>query len=120
MKNGSCRTGDGSLTGWFFPDVGDTVAVQRALKICIGCPVQRECFNHADSWNEDGVWGGTTEKERRRLRRMVKQGTRLVEDMVCPTCKGVFCWYEATFSGQAKRYCGRCRRYFEATGNGWN
>lgn len=52
----------------FFPQ---TRADERiAIAICRTCPVQQECLDHAIESNErHGVWGGTTERERRALLR---------------------------------------------------
>lgn len=42
-----------------------------ALATCGICPVQQECLDHALATNERfGVWGGTTEKQRRKLSRI--------------------------------------------------
>lgn len=41
----------------------------RAKAICRECPAREECRNFAVQSGEAGVWGGTTEEERRRLRR---------------------------------------------------
>lgn len=36
---------------------------------CRPCPVRRECMNYAlDHYIEDGIWGGLTAHERRRLK----------------------------------------------------
>ena len=40
----------------------------EALKICVDCPVMDACLLHALANHENGVWGGTTEGERRRMR----------------------------------------------------
>lgn len=52
----------------FFPeDVGD---VNHAKSICKTCPVREDCLEFALTTNEDhGVWGGTSARERRRMRR---------------------------------------------------
>ena len=43
-------------------------AAEEAKSICAICPVRLSCLEHALSSRErDGVWGGTTEKERRRI-----------------------------------------------------
>ena len=42
---------------------------RTAKKICMKCPVVGECLSHALKYWESGVWGGTTEVERRELRR---------------------------------------------------
>lgn len=53
----------------FYPQ---TKAEEReALAICSICPVRDECLDHALATNERfGIWGGTTEKERRKLTRI--------------------------------------------------
>lgn len=41
-----------------------------AMRTCIGCPVRMDCFNDAmshRSW-DSGIWGGTTERNRRHVR----------------------------------------------------
>ena len=48
-------------------------AKARALELCARCPVTGECLTYALSMpaNGDfGIWGGTTEKERVRLRKL--------------------------------------------------
>lgn len=45
-------------------------AQNRAKAVCGGCPVRTECLAHAlDNRIEHGIWGGTTERERRSLLR---------------------------------------------------
>jgi WhiB family transcriptional regulator, redox-sensing transcriptional regulator len=55
----------------FFP-AGDTDAEQvaTALSVCESCSVVDECLSYAlESNQRAGIWGGTTERERRSLRR---------------------------------------------------
>ncbi len=66
----SCRDTDPDL---FFP-VGTTglaiVQIEEAKAVCMGCPAQVQCLDFALRANQDsGVWGGTSEDERRQLRR---------------------------------------------------
>jgi WhiB family redox-sensing transcriptional regulator len=62
----ACRRADPAL---FFSD-GDGDGTAVALRICAGCPVQQECLEWALTARATfGVWGGTTEQERRRLLR---------------------------------------------------
>lgn len=50
----------------FFPDSDD--GAEEAKEICASCPVRISCLEHALSARErDGVWGGATERERRRI-----------------------------------------------------
>ncbi|MHB1923747.1 MAG: WhiB family transcriptional regulator [Acidimicrobiales bacterium] len=51
----------------FFPAAEDPA--EGAKMICRGCPVQGPCLDHALRYREAGVWGGTTERERARIRR---------------------------------------------------
>ncbi len=65
-KRGACR---GQGTRAFFAK-GTAPASTRA--ICAGCPVRQECLEVALADDElQGVWGGTTESERRGMRRSV-------------------------------------------------
>lgn len=55
----------------FFPgsDAPEAV-VQRALAVCNMCSVTEECLQYAFEANQRaGIWGGTTEGERKSLRR---------------------------------------------------
>jgi WhiB family redox-sensing transcriptional regulator len=66
----ACRDTDPDL---FFP-VGTTgLAVDQiaaAKAVCDLCPAKEPCLEFALSTNQDsGVWGGTSEEERRRVRR---------------------------------------------------
>lgn len=49
----------------FFPSQG--VNPTNARKICPSCPVQSECLNYGIIYDEPGIWGGMTKKERKRL-----------------------------------------------------
>lgn len=55
----------------FFPS-SDTGAsqIERAVAVCQICPVTEECLEYAFETNQRaGIWGGTTEDERKSLRR---------------------------------------------------
>lgn len=57
----------------FFPS--DAVGVDRARKICQGCPILQQCLDYAIvNHEEHGVWGGASERERRRLRKQRRIG----------------------------------------------
>lgn len=50
----------------FFPDKGGST--REAKNVCASCNVAAECLDYALDNNERfGIWGGTTERERRRL-----------------------------------------------------
>ena len=52
----------------FFPEKGGST--REAKRICSGCEVRAECLEYALAADERfGVWGGLSERERRRLRR---------------------------------------------------
>ncbi len=53
----------------FFPEKGGST--REAKKICTGCEVRAECLSYALAHDERfGIWGGLSERERRRLKRM--------------------------------------------------
>jgi WhiB family redox-sensing transcriptional regulator len=69
---GKCRDMDPAI---FFPS--DGIGVQVAQRICVDCPVKVECLEYALADRIDhGVWGGTSERERRRILRQ-RRLTRL-------------------------------------------
>ena len=52
----------------FFPEKGGST--REAKRICSGCEVRAECLEYALANDERfGIWGGLSERERRRLRR---------------------------------------------------
>ena len=52
----------------FFPEKGGST--REAKRICSGCDVRAECLDYALAHDERfGIWGGLSERERRRLRR---------------------------------------------------
>ncbi len=60
---GACRGIDPDV---FYP-VADEDA-EEAKAICAVCSVRQACLEHALSFREkEGVWGGATERERRRI-----------------------------------------------------
>ena len=60
---GACRGLDAAI---FYPD--DEDEAQVAKSVCEGCSVQSACLEHALERRERaGVWGGATERDRRRI-----------------------------------------------------
>ncbi len=73
MAEGNCRNEPPST---FFPT--DGVGVEIARRICATCPVMSYCLEYALRNRIDhGVWGGASERERRRIarRRRLEAGT---------------------------------------------
>lgn len=65
MADGNCRTVSPAV---FFPS--DGVGVDAARRVCEGCPVREPCLEYALAHHIDhGVWGGASERERRRIAR---------------------------------------------------
>lgn len=65
MELGECRGVDVEL---MFPTQGESTKAAKAM--CRRCEVQAECLAYAMNNGEKfGIWGGLSERERRRLRR---------------------------------------------------
>jgi len=69
MADGLCAQVDPDL---WFPDKGGSTEAARA--VCRRCPVQAECLSYALAHDERfGVWGGTSERARHRMKRPAGQ-----------------------------------------------
>ena len=69
-RTAACRDTDPDL---FFP-VGTTgpaiEQIENAKAVCRQCDAQTACLEFAIATNQDsGIWGGTSEEERRKLRK---------------------------------------------------
>ena len=52
----------------FFPEKGGST--REAKRVCAKCEVRQECLEYALDHDERfGIWGGMSERDRRRLRR---------------------------------------------------
>lgn len=76
-RSALCRDTDPEL---FFP-IGTTgqalLQISRAKEVCCECPVKFECLDFAMETNQDtGIWGGTSEEERRQMRREIAECAR--------------------------------------------
>lgn len=59
----------------FFPERG--ASTREAKEVCRGCEVRQHCLDYALANGEKfGIWGGLSERERRRLRRQRAQANR--------------------------------------------
>lgn len=69
-RHAACRDTDPDL---FFP-VGTTgpaiEQIENAKAVCGECDAKADCLEYALATNQDsGIWGGTSEEERRQLRK---------------------------------------------------
>jgi WhiB family transcriptional regulator, redox-sensing transcriptional regulator len=78
IPQAACRDTDPDT---FFPSQPDSAGqtgakgLEAARTICRTCPVQPECLEYALTHHEKfGVWGGTSERERRKIRRARANG----------------------------------------------
>ena len=57
-------------TEYFFPEPGGDVVGKGAIprNVCFSCPVMQECLDYALHNRVEGIWGGTTEQERKKYR----------------------------------------------------
>ena len=61
----------------FFPERG--ASTREAKEVCRGCVVRMDCLEYALVNGEKfGIWGGLSERERRRLRRQRAQSNRRI------------------------------------------
>ena len=59
----------------FFPERG--ASTREAKEVCRGCVVREDCLEYALANGEKfGIWGGMSERERRRVRRARVQQSR--------------------------------------------
>lgn len=64
-QRGACRGLDPDI---FYPPTDDEADAAKA--VCAECPVREPCLEFALSTREaEGIWGGTTARERRRILR---------------------------------------------------
>ena len=73
MDRASCPEVDPEI---FIPTpevIGGSLSIyeahQNAKAVCRGCEVIAECLDHALRYHEVGIWGGTTDVERKEIRR---------------------------------------------------
>ena len=71
-EGAACRGLDPEM---FFPARGDSRGLQEALAVCATCPVTEPCMEEGLVGERWGIWGATSERERRKIRR--ERGRRL-------------------------------------------
>lgn len=69
----------GEPIGTFYPEQTGKPAT-RAKALCVGCPVRQDCLSYALKYGEQwGIWGGFNVKERRVIKRKVRdEGADLI------------------------------------------
>lgn len=70
MGDGVCSSTDPEL---FFPDQGGHW--QSAKRVCQACPVREQCLDFALEHGERGIWGGTSDRDRLRIRRDMREAS---------------------------------------------
>lgn len=64
MHQAACADTDPDM---WFPHRGEQI--KPLIAICATCPVRQDCLEYAIEHGEHhGIWGGTSERERRRIR----------------------------------------------------
>lgn len=89
-RDGSCI---GQPTEWWYPVVRGADSTGRrnwssslsdttknALRICATCPVKLGCLAYSLEWEQFGIWGGMTERQRARLRTTMKVHPRFADE----------------------------------------
>ncbi len=77
QKKANCRGVNPNL---FYPERG--VSTSEAKAVCAGCQVKEECLEFAVQRGEKfGIWGGMSERERRKIRRARRQQTHESEGL---------------------------------------
>lgn len=72
---------------------------QEAATLCHQCPVRTECLAYAMKYDECGVWGGTTEYQRKLLKRWARRKS-------CPGCSSTSVVMAPRGSNQVCLMCG--------------
>ncbi len=93
--------------------IPDRDARQRsALRVCGDCTVTAECLAYAVAHRDvDGVWGGTTEAQRRPLIRAGRAEPLRMPGLACGTRQGTEAGYKAHIRAREKA----CRECLAAT-----
>ena len=95
----ACKHAD---PGLFFPTAttGDAIEdTEAALAMCRRCPVREQCLEFAMVTNQrDGIWGATSEEDRRRMRSAWVAARRLRDTSGAPSRR----LQSATSAGKAR------------------
>jgi len=87
----ACRGEDPEI---FFPaprNMTTFLQLARAKAVCARCPVAAQCLRYALATGQEyGVWGGTSEEERRAMRRRLRVSAPPSPELVAMRAGG--CW----------------------------
>lgn len=103
-SQGACVGVDPAL---FYPGRGDNFAAAEARSVCLDCPVREDCAEWAIRHERQGIWGGLSEKERRRLRKARGITVETPDALAAP--HGTSARYQA-HRRAGERACAPCRR----------
>lgn len=76
LEEAACK---GKPTSMFFPErptngvTSPLAEIKAALAICGECQVVKPCLDYAMERKEPGIWGATTENERRKMKSMKRR-----------------------------------------------
>lgn len=73
VARAACRGRD--VDSWF-PGVGERGVYRAAVAVCESCVVRPACLEYALRWRLNGIWGGLSERDRKRLRGRVSRAPR--------------------------------------------
>lgn len=106
-ERAACRLLPDDQTFIFWPGRGDHTTTQAAKSVCLTCPVAQDCLDWALANNEAGIWGGTSEKQRRdmtagRVPKVAPKPDLKLNQRRCIHCDRLFRPWSAT-----TRFCSR-------------
>ena len=99
IQSGACRglhatpviDDVGPVPHTFFPERGEDE--RPAKSICKTCPVKSQCLGYAlDAGEKFGIWGGTSERQRRTMRRNRRNGNEPATVLVPAFQLVLFTW----------------------------
>jgi len=80
FENPACAGWDTSVFYWFDHDsFEDNQTLQQIRLLCAGCPERIACAEHGIANEDNGIWGGLTVQERKKIRRKRARAKALEE-----------------------------------------
>ena len=72
QERAACASADPEA---WFPDTQGAAVKPEVVRICAACPVRRSCLATSLLWSVEGIWAGTTTRERDQLIVGMRVGT---------------------------------------------